>query len=198
MEMLVVTILQPVLHADRLSLVPFAPPLAHAMLALQISNRAHFAPWDPAPGAQFYTVAFWSARMRLRAQDWLDGRGASYLLFLKDQPEQLIGSISLGNMVRGVLQAATLGYAIDQDYQGQGLMREAAETLIRFAFDVLHLHRIQANYQPHNQRSAALLARLGFCIEGRASNYLYLNGAWRDHVLTSLTNPQFNPAHLLL
>lgn len=46
-----------------------------------------------------------------------------------------------------------------------------------------------ANYMPANRRSAAVLDRLGFAIEGKAKAYLYLGGQWRDHVLTSLTNP---------
>ncbi|WP_235085187.1 GNAT family N-acetyltransferase [Chromobacterium sp. Beijing] len=76
-------------------------------------------------------------------------------------------------------------------------MREALEAVIRCAFDTLKLHRVQANYQPHNLRSAGLLKRLGFEIEGHAKNYLYLNGAWRDHVLSSRLNPDFDPEHML-
>jgi ribosomal-protein-alanine N-acetyltransferase len=57
---------------------------------------------------------------------------------------------------------------------------------------VLRLHRVQANHLPENQRSARLLQRLGFRVEGLAREYLYINGAWRDHVLTALTYPQFD------
>lgn len=190
------TILQPILTTERLALVPVDPLLAPQMLAFHLKNREHFAQWDPSPSPLYFTEPYWSARFRLRCRDWQEGRGASYLLTLPTAPQLVIGSISLSNLVRGVLQAATLGYALDRDFEGQGLMHEAASAVIRLAFDVLHLHRLQANYQPHNQRSAALLARLGFSIEGEAKQYLYLNGAWRDHVLTSLTNPQFNPANL--
>ena len=57
---------------------------------------------------------------------------------------------------------------------------------------VLRLHRVQANHLPENQRSARLLQRLGFRVEGLAREYLYINGAWRDHVLTALTYQQFD------
>lgn len=191
-----VTILQPTLTTERLALVPVDPLLAPQMLAFHLKNREHFEQWDPTPSPLFFTEPYWEARFRLRYRDWQEGRGASYLLTLPTAPQQVIGSITLSNLVRGVMQAATLGYGLDRDFEGQGLMHEAASAVIRLAFDVLHLHRLQANYQPHNQRSAALLARLGFCIEGEAKQYLYLNGAWRDHVLTSLTNLQFNPANL--
>lgn len=56
-----------------------------------------------------------------------------------------------------------------------------------------HIHRIMANYMPHNKRSGALLARLGFEKEGYAKDYLLIDGQWRDHVLTALTTPLWTP-----
>lgn len=70
-------------------------------------------------------------------------------------------------------------------------MYEALSEAIRFVFDELELHRIQANHLPENTRSARLLKRLGFEIEGRARNYLLIAGEWRDHVLTSLANERY-------
>ena len=63
---------------------------------------------------------------------------------------------------------------------------------IEHAFSALRLHRIHASYIPGNERSGGLLARLGFVREGLARNYLFINGAWRDHVLTALLNPAFD------
>ena len=71
-------------------------------------------------------------------------------------------------------------------------MFEALQATLGHAFEVLRLHRVQANHLPENHRSARLLRRLGFRIEGLARDYLYVNGAWRDHVLTALTYPQFD------
>ena len=51
-----------------------------------------------------------------------------------------------------------------------------------------------ANYRPENDRSRKLLERLGFVREGLARDYLFIDGAWRDHVLTALTNPGFDDA----
>jgi ribosomal-protein-alanine N-acetyltransferase len=68
-------------------------------------------------------------------------------------------------------------------------MFEAARAGIRYIFEAVRLHRIMANYMPRNARSGALLQRLGFVVEGSARNYLYINGKWEDHLLTSLTNP---------
>jgi len=55
----------------------------------------------------------------------------------------------------------------------------------------VQLHRIQAAHLQENSRSAAVLARLGFEREGLARRYLYIDGAWRDHIVTSIRNPAF-------
>jgi ribosomal-protein-alanine N-acetyltransferase len=93
--------------------------------------------------------------------------------------------------VRGALHGATLGYGLSAQHQGQGYMTEAGQRLVAYAFDDLNLHRLMANYMPHNQRSANVLKRLGFAIEGIARDYLFINGQWQDHVLTSLVNPSW-------
>jgi ribosomal-protein-alanine N-acetyltransferase len=58
----------------------------------------------------------------------------------------------------------------------------------------MRLHRIMANHRPENVRSARLLERLGFVREGVAKDFLFIDGAWCDHVLTSLTHGAFDPA----
>lgn len=82
--------------------------------------------------------------------------------------------------------ACNLGYSIDGEYQGEGLMFEALSGLLPLMFSKFGLHRVMANYMPRNKRSAKLLARLGFEKEGFAKEYLKIAGVWEDHVLTSL------------
>ena len=73
-------------------------------------------------------------------------------------------------------------------------MREALEeAAIPFVFNKMRIHRINANYLPRNERSGGLLRRLGFTVEGYARDYLYINGRWEDHILTSCTNPDWKP-----
>ncbi len=99
----------------------------------------------------------------------------------------MIGQINLTEIVRGAFQACYLGFSLAADRQGKGYVREAAKSIIAFAFDDLGLHRIMANHMPENVRSAATLAALGFQKEGFAQAYLCIAGTWRDHVLTALT-----------
>jgi [ribosomal protein S5]-alanine N-acetyltransferase len=102
-----------------------------------------------------------------------------------------IAFANLSEFVRGYFQACYLGYAVDARYEGRGYMQEALTLLLSFAFGPLELHRVMANHAPDNERSAAVLGRLGFRREGYAPRYLRVNGAWQDHVLTALHAEDF-------
>ena len=87
-------------------------------------------------------------------------------------------------------QACYLGYSVDQEWQGQGLMREVVQAGMDYVFGTLGLHRIMANHMPSNVRSERLLRSLGFEREGYARAYLQIAGRWEDMVLNALVNPQ--------
>ncbi|WP_346290448.1 GNAT family N-acetyltransferase [Sphaerothrix gracilis] len=152
-------------------------------------NHAYLKPFEPQRPDNFFTEDYWTAQLQGHKQDAVNLRSLKLFIFEQTKPQTVIGVINLNNMVWGVFQAATLGYSLAAAKQGQGYMTEAGERLIRYGFEVLGLHRIMANYMPHNQRSANVLERLGFEIEGVAKAYLYINGQWQDHVLTSRINP---------
>ena len=72
-------------------------------------------------------------------------------------------------------------------------MTESVRMGIDYMFREMHMHRISANYMPHNTASAAVLKRLGFAVDGYARDYLQIGGRWQDHILTSLLNPDWSP-----
>ncbi|MDE2571231.1 MAG: ribosomal protein S5-alanine N-acetyltransferase [bacterium] len=163
---------------------------AMRLRAYMAENRAHFEPWDPAPPDGFYTEAFWIVRCDQYQREMAEGQALRLIYLARaDADGPIVGIANFSNIVRGIFQACYLGYSIDRRYEGRGLMREGLQAAIGYVFDELGLHRIMANYQPTNERSGNLLRRLGFTIEGYARDYLYVNGAWRDHILTSLTRP---------
>jgi [ribosomal protein S5]-alanine N-acetyltransferase len=144
--------------------------------------------WEPLRHESFYTLR--SVEMRLESMEQqITARSAIYLLLFNKDDGQLIGDCNFTNIVRGPFQACHLGFSIAHDREGRGLMRECLEAAIRYVFVGLELHRVMANYQPENTRSARLLDGLGFEREGVARAYLKINGVWTDHVLTSLINP---------
>jgi len=126
-----------------------------------------------------------------KLENWIregeEGRSARFIIRPKEDPSKIIGFCNFTQIFYGAFQACYLGYKIDQEYEGKGLMFEALEASIKFVFEELGLHRIMANYMPINTRSAKLLNRLGFIVEGYARNYLLINGKWEDHVLTALS-----------
>ena len=183
----------PVLETARLRLLLPPPDRAPAVVAYFTRNRDHLERWEPARPEGFYDEETWRERLRLNREELRVGR--SLRLFLETREGgRIVGSANFTNIRRGVLHGCQLGYALDGEEQGKGLMAEALERALRHVFEELELHRVEANYQPTNERSGRLLRRLGFVVEGYSRDYLFIDGAWRDHVRTALTRPDpFTP-----
>lgn len=182
----------PELRTDRLRLGLLASDRASEVAAFFEHNLEHFEPWDPPHPDDFVTQAFWRDRLERNRAECTDGHSLRFFLLLRDTGA-IGGTCSFDNFSHGPFQACTLGYGLGREYEGQGLMSEALNAAIPYVFGVIGLHRIMANYMPENERSSALLERLGFEREGYAKDYLFIRGAWRDHVLTALTNPNPKP-----
>lgn len=148
-------------------------------------SRAFLAPWEPtwAPGELDKT----SFRRRLRryAQEIRNDTGYPFFVFRKAD-HQLVGGLTLAPVRRGVTQTATLGYWMGEAYAGQGLMTEAATAALKYSFDTLQLHRIEAACLPTNAASVRLLEKIGFSREGYARAYLCIADRWQDHVLFAI------------
>jgi ribosomal-protein-alanine N-acetyltransferase len=97
------------------------------------------------------------------------------------ETDALVGVANLSEIVHGVFQCAYLGFYGHAGYAGQGLVREGVGLLCRHAFRKLKLHRLEANVQPENRSSLALVRALGFRKEGLSPRYLKIGGRWRDH-----------------
>jgi ribosomal-protein-alanine N-acetyltransferase len=108
------------------------------------------------------------------------------LLLFRESDDVLLGGLTIGQIRRGVAQAATLGYWMGAPYAARGYMSKAVRAAIGFAFATLRLHRIEAACLPTNQASIRLLEGAGFRREGFARAYLRINGTWQDHVLYGL------------
>lgn len=174
--------------------VRFAEPdESESIAAYYARNKEHFAPWDPRRAPAFYTGAWWRERLAADARSIAEDRAYRLFVFARDAPGRAVGQVSFNNVVRGAFCSCHLGFGIDAALEGRGLMREALERAIRWGFEDLRLHRIEANHRPENVRSGGLLRRLGFTPVGYARDYLYIDGAWRDHVLTALVDARWTP-----
>lgn len=94
---------------------------------------------------------------------------------------QIVGVINITEVVHGAFQSANLGYYGMVWASRKGLMTEALNAGVQYAFGDLGLHRLEANIQPENTASIALVRRIGFKKEGFSPRYLRINGKWCDH-----------------
>ncbi len=129
-------------------------------------------PWVSAPDSPERFAAFLNRAAR---EDQ-----ASYLIWHRDCGG-LVGYVNINNIVRGALRSGYLGYAAFAAHAGRGLMTAGLAAVVTDAFTSLGLHRLEANVQPDNARSLALVRRLGFRREGFSPQYLMVDGHWRDH-----------------
>ena len=134
-------------------------------------SRAHHLPWVE-PFTDDAGFDAWLARSVTAANIGLIARSAE---------GRIAGVVNLNEIVLGAFRSAYLGYYGMAWCAGQGLMTEAVRLATSFAFDTIGLHRVEANIQPDNVRSIALVRRLGFRHEGFSPRYLRIGGAWRDH-----------------
>lgn len=120
-----------------------------------------------------------------------DRTKAGFLVCEKDGDEKgsIAGFININNIVHGGFLCGALGYGAFAHAAGRGLMGEGLDLVVRYAFGPpLRLHRLEINAQPGNTASIALARRCGFRLEGFSPDFLYIDGAWRDHERWAITS----------
>jgi ribosomal-protein-alanine N-acetyltransferase len=182
------------IETERLVLRMVDPSNAAALSRYHLDNQERFAPYCPKRPPGHHSEAAWAERAQTQREATLAGHAIHWLIFSRDESrEGVVGDINFTTIQRGVAQCAYLGYSLDRESEGKGVMREALSAALADVFERANLHRVMANYVPTNERSGWLLRRLGFNVEGYARDYLLLDGVWKDHILTALSNPRWAP-----
>ena len=131
-----------------------------------------------------------------KVQDYLrrvkKANQANFFVVL-DHTGEIAGVINVGDIVRGYFQSAYLGYYAFIPFAGCGYMRQGLHKVITHAFRELKLHRLEANIQPDNERSIALIRGLGFRREGVSPRYLKVCGRWKDHERWAILSEEWKP-----
>jgi len=109
------------------------------------------------------------------------------------EDDAIVGTITLSQIFRKAFQNAYLGYQLFGGFTGNGYMAEAVGLMLRQAFIDLKLHRVEANVQPNNKPSIAVLKRNGFAKEGFSRRYLKIGGKWRDHERWAIVKEDWKP-----
>lgn len=188
--------LSTLLVSERLALRPPRASDATALRRLLVANAEHLRPWSPAPAAGTDPLSLIELTRGLLRQrrEWREDRTYAFVASTREDPSLLLGRVTLSHVVRSAFQNAYLGYWLDARWQARGLMTEAVARVVRFAFNELGLHRVQAAVLPENKASRRVLAKVGFREEGLALRYLQIAGQWQDHLLFARTNDEAPPA----
>jgi [ribosomal protein S5]-alanine N-acetyltransferase len=171
----------------RVSIRPPAPEDAAELTALVRASRRFHAGWVSGPGT---AEAFAAHLRRNEAADF------ESFLICRTEDGAIVGSANLSQIFMGPFQSAYMGYWAGAPYAAQGYMTEGVGLVLTHAFRVLKLHRVEANLQPTNAASRALVQRLGFRMEGYSPRYLKIAGRWRDHERWCMLREDWRPPRI--
>lgn len=162
---------------------PSARRRVEFLAAVHRSRRLHRHFAHPPKNRRAYDA--WLARLRRPSHE-------GHFLVLCEGAA-LVGVINVNEIVRGAFQSGYLGYYAFEPHAGRGLMEAGLRLVISHAFRDLGLHRLEANIQPENAASIALIQRLGFVREGFSPGYLKIGDRWRDHERWALLRERWRP-----
>lgn len=152
---------------------------AAALAEAYARNREHLAPWEPTRRAEFFTALGQRADAEAKVAAAAAGQQDPWVIWCD---HEVVGRVNLTNIARGPFQSASLGYWVDHRHTGRGLATAAVRFAVARATGI-GLHRLEAGTLADNAPSQAVLRRCGFTDYGRAPQYLFIAGAWQDHVL---------------
>jgi len=151
-------------------------------------NSAHLSRW----GSKGRTLDkdYLTALLERWEHQIIEGTALRFIAMERKAPEkgtmEIIAMINFFEIRRAPFHACKIGYAVDQAFEGQGVMYEILSALLPGLLESENLHRIEAIYNVRNIRSERLLTRLGFQQEGILRQFMQLDGEWQDHILTTL------------
>ncbi|MEW4371379.1 GNAT family N-acetyltransferase [Paenibacillus kandeliae] len=162
---------------------------AAQLLDMETANREFFQQFTGAREESFYTLEGQQELARKRMERAAQDVGYWFVIVHRET-EQIIGLIMLTEVVRDNLQSCWIGYFLNHLHNGKGIMTAAVKMVVDYAFEELHLHRLEAGVMPHNIGSLRVLEKVGFAREGLARKNVKINGVWQDHVTLGIVNPR--------
>jgi ribosomal-protein-alanine N-acetyltransferase len=176
-------------ETDRLILKSLGKEAAPMVLAFYEDNKDFFEPWEPRRSINFYTLAYHKASLTAEFNQMAEGKLIRFWIFLKDHPDEVIGSLSFQNLLHEPYLSCSLGYKFSRRYLHCGYALESIRKAIDILFTEYRMHRIEAYIMESNEPSLRLIERLSFHYEGISYSYARINGIWTDHRRYSLINP---------
>lgn len=179
------------LETNRLLLRVGKEEIAEAVFEFYQNNRDYFDRYEPTRPGSFYTVDYHRTSLQYEYNEILRHRSLRYYLYLREYPDEIIGSVNFNGILGGPFQHATLGYKLDRRFWGHGYAYEACLASITELFTNYPVRRIEAKVAPGNANSIRLIERLGFTQEGLERESVEVNGKWQSHLRYSLLKHEF-------
>jgi ribosomal-protein-alanine N-acetyltransferase len=177
---------------------PFRRADAREWSEVRRANQAWLQPWEPFP-LQSWHQANSPAVFRMLLRDMRRGsREGTTMPWAVCHEGQLVGALTVGNIVRRAFCSGYAGYWVDGRMAGRGVIPTALALAVDHALGPGELHRIEVNIRPENKPSRRVVEKLGFREEAYHRNYLHIGGAWRDHIGYALTVEDLAPDGSLL
>lgn len=173
------------LNGKNIILKLLTPEYAEDMCIYYVNNKERLKEFEPTRSEDFYTEGAQRNILIEGYKQYLNGTSIAFGIF-KDR--ELIGRIQCSNIVDGIFKNGIVGYSIDKSHEGKGYMKEALQLFIKYAFEEMELHRLEASVLVDNEKSKGVLKACKFKELGLNEKYLYINGKWRDHITYYLIN----------
>lgn len=155
---------------------------APSVLTFYDENKPFFEPWEPERPANFYTEAYQRAILNAEYNQIFQKKGVRFHAFLKENPDIIIGTFCLHNILYNIFQSCSLGYKVHSRYAKRGYGTKIVSFALWIAFHELQLHKIEVLVHPQNTPSQKLLEKLQFIPEGTSLDAAFLRGRWENHL----------------
>lgn len=145
-------------------------------------NREFHAEFSQTHDENYFSYSVQKEYLVQETKDFKKGRILPIFITRIGEPKKIIGRISYFDIVYGGMRNAIIGYSLDEDETGKGIMTQSIKYTMRFLSEYYHLHRVEAYILPKNTPSINLIKRVGFGEEGIKHKYMHINGNWEDHL----------------
>jgi len=176
------------MKSTRINICKLSDSNAQQLLDFEVRNRAFFDRFTITRPDAFFTLERQAEKIKQAANAWENDGMYRFGIFL-NETDELIGTIALSDILRGGIQSCYVGYSLDEVHNGKGYATEALGLIVKFGFEELKLHRIEAGVMPRNVASQRVLEKCGFVREGLARKNVNINGKWEDHYSYGIINP---------
>lgn len=176
---------------ERLLLENLTPDRVNVLkvLGFLLDNRAHFEPYEPLRNPSFYTKAFQLRTLEAEHTAFQKHSFIRFYVFKKNMPDEIIGTVSFGNIQTSPISTCSIGYKFAQNHLHHGYALEAVQHAIDVAFYHMGMQEIHAYIQTENIPSLRLVNKLNFELRNNGKRMIEVNGNWQSHYHYVLESP---------